>query len=209
MAVSLFVACKGDKAQTANSAEKVAEATGQTLTVNTDLSTINWTGSKPTGSHTGTIKLSEGTVSVENDKITGGSFTIDMNSINCTDLDGDQKANLEAHLKGSAEGKEDDFFNVAKYPTASFAVTKVTNVANSEEGNVLVYGNLTLKDVTKNVSFTAKSAMSNGMLRLKSNKFKINRTDWGIKFMSNSFFDDLKDNFINDEIELMISVIAK
>ena len=209
LALSLFVACKGDKAQKAGAAEEVAETTGQTLSVDTSASIINWTGTKPTGSHTGTVNISEGTLSVKDGNITGGNFTIDMTSISNTDLEGDQKANLEAHLKGSAEGKEDDFFNVAKYPTASFAITKVTKVANSDEGNILVYGNLTMKDVTKNVAFSAKTGMADGTLRVKTNPFKINRTDWGIKFMSNSFFDDLKDNFINDDIELSISITAK
>ena len=209
LVLGLMAACKGDKAQKANESAEVAEQTGQTLTVDTGASVINWTGSKPTGSHTGTINLSEGSVSIEDGKVTGGEFTMDMNSITVTDMDGDMKADLEAHLKGTEEGKEDHFFNVAKFPTASFAVTKVTQVANSEDSNALVYGNLTLKGISKNVSFPAMTSMAEGALTVTSKPFKINRTDWGIQFMSNSVFDDLKDQFINDDIELSVSVVAK
>jgi polyisoprenoid-binding protein YceI len=209
VALSLFISCKGDKAQKASETEAVAEKTGQTLSVDTAASTVNWTGSKPAGSHTGTISLTEGSVSVDNGQVTGGEFTMDMNSINCTDLDGDMKASLEGHLKGTEAGKEDDFFNVAAHPTASFAITKVTQVANSEDSNILVYGNLTLKGISKNVSFPAMATMNDGVLNVNSKTFKINRTDWGIKFMSNSFFDNLKDKFINDEIELSVTLVAK
>ena len=208
LALSLFVACKGDKAQKAGESEEVAETTGAEMSVDST-SMVTWTGTKPTGSHTGTINVSEGTVSVENGVVTGGNFTIDMNSINCTDLDGDMKASLEAHLKGTEEGKEDDFFNVAAHPTANFAITKVTQVANSDDSNMLVYGNLTMKGVSKNVSFPATATMADSTLTVSSKPFKINRTDWGIQFMSNSVFDNLKDQFINDDIELAISLTAK
>jgi len=204
----LTFACKGDKATKAGEAQTVAKSEGTTMSIDNSLSVINWTGSKPTGSHTGTVKLSSGTVTLNDNKVVGGEFVIDMNTITDTDLDGDMKANLEAHLKGTVEGKEDDFFNVTKYPTAKFEVTKVVNVVNSEN-NAVISGNLTLKDITKNVSFPANIKNQNGTLSVLSSPFKINRTEWGIKFMSNSFFDNLKDNFINDDIELQVNVVAR
>lgn len=214
VSLSLFIACKGDKTQT-TPAEKTTEVsepaqkTGDALSIDKDMSTLNWKGTKPTGSHTGTIKLSEGSLNVEDGKITGGEFTIDMNTISCNDLDGDMKASLEAHLKGTEAGKEDDFFNVAKYPTAEFSITKVTEVANSPQANLAVYGNLTMKGVTKEISFPAMIRMVEGAAYVRSSPFKLNRTDWGIKFMSNSFFDNLKDKFIDDDIEVAISLVAK
>ena len=106
-------ACKnkpaGDAAAVGAEATAAAQA-GQTLSVDVANSKIMWEGSKPAGKHNGTIDVKSGTVSVENGQITGGSFVIDMNSIIVSDLEGDQKAGLEGHLKGSGPKNEDDFF---------------------------------------------------------------------------------------------------
>jgi len=214
LTLALFLACfmyscKGDKATTtAEAAKTVQAASGSSYNVDASKSSIMWTGSKPTGTHTGTINVSEGSVSVDNGNVTGGKFTIDMNSIASTDLNGDMRKNLEAHLKGTSAGKENDFFNVSKFPTATFEITSIKNLVNNKTATHLVYGNLTLKGITKSVSFPATIMDRGNNIGMRSNKFTINRTDWDIKFKSKSFFDDLKDNFIDDEIELLISVIA-
>ena len=60
---------------------------------------------------------------------------IDMNSITVLDLEGDYKANLEAHLKGTVDEKADDFFNVNQFPTANFEVTKIGELTNNPDAN--------------------------------------------------------------------------
>src|SRR5690606_28126373 len=134
---------------------EAAEASAEAVkyTVNTAESTIDWTGSKPTGKHTDTINLSEGEFSVKNDSVESGKFVIDMNSITVTDLEaGNGKDDLEAHLKGlGKEDTADHFFNVKKYPTGTFEITGITQ----EAGKTMVEGNLTLKETTKNIKFPA------------------------------------------------------
>ena len=76
-------------------------------------------------------------------------------------------------------------------------------------GKNSVYGKLKMKGVTKSVNFPVMVNTSEGTVNVKSSKFKTNRTDWGIKFMSSSFFDDLKDKFIDDDIELQLNLVAK
>ena len=134
MLVSFLASCgpKGEKAATGD-AKEVAEATGKAYAVNTANSSIMWEGSKVTGSHNGTIDISEGTINFESGTLTGGSFTIDMNSIKDLDLPEDKQANLVNHLKGTVEGKETDFFNTPKFPTAKFEITKATKLMNNEE----------------------------------------------------------------------------
>ena len=88
------VTSKGKDAKVSDTAGTVAKTEGKKYAVNAAVSKVMWTGSKPAGSHTGTIDVSEGEVSVNNGMVTGGSFTLDMNSINVTDLEGDQKAGL-------------------------------------------------------------------------------------------------------------------
>ncbi|MEK6555965.1 MAG: YceI family protein, partial [Bdellovibrionota bacterium] len=98
----------------------IAFAAPTTMTVDTAASEVNWTGSKVIGaSHNGHIKMSSGSVQMDGKKLLGGEFVIDMNSINNVDLAGSakDKAKLEGHLKS------DDFFGVAKHPTATFKIT--------------------------------------------------------------------------------------
>ncbi len=211
LTMTMFVACgsKGKDAKVSDTAGTVAKAEGKKYAVNAAVSKVMWTGTKPAGSHTGTIDVTAGEVSATNGMITGGSFTLDMNTINCTDLEGDKKAYLEGHLKGSDDKNKDDFFNVAAYPTAKFEITKVTKKEGDPTGNALVYGNLTMKGQTKQVGFTAMTDVKDGMVRVSTPDFKINRTDWGIKYNSASFIEGLKDKAISDDITLKISLVAK
>ena len=165
-------------------------------------SVVEWVGKKPTGQHTGTIGLQSGSLTVDNGKVTG-DFTIDMNSITVTDItEADGKLDLEAHLKGT--GKEDGadhFFNVKTYPTGTF------NLTSFDGANVT--GDLTLKGKTKTISFPATLTITDNEVTLESKPFEINRVDFGVNYASKSVFGDLKDKFINDEIELVVKVKAK
>jgi len=213
LALSLFAACKGDDktkdATVSDKAATVAEGKGKSYTVDAAVSKVMWTGSKPTGSHMGTLDVTEGKLTAAGGLVTGGEFTLDMNSITVTDLEGDKKAYLEGHLKGSDDKNRDDFFNVAAHPTAKFAITKVVKKEGDPEGNTLVYGNLTLKGQTKEVAFKAMTDVKGGMVRVSTPEFKINRTEWGIKYGSPSFFEGLKDKAIDDDIKLKINLVAK
>jgi polyisoprenoid-binding protein YceI len=167
---------------------------------NIESSKINWKGFKPTGSHYGTINLADGNFIVNNDKIVGGEFTINMNSIIDLDMpaDNEYNAKLVGHLKS------EDFFDVAKFPNGSFNIKEVEN----KDGKSIIKGELTLKGITHPVSFLADVKIENGQLTFKSETFKIDRSKWNIRYKSKSFFDDLKDKFIDDEMEISIDVIA-
>ena len=207
--ITIF-SCKkasGDQAKVSE-AGAVATSVGQDIPVNVSSSLVNWEGAKPTGTHTGTISLSEGVVTLRDGAVAGGSFVLDMTSITNTDLEGDMKAGLEAHLKGLSEGKEDHFFNTPVHPTGKFAITKVTKLNNDPKGSHLVYGNLTLKDITKEVGFKANIKVNGSNVSVDSPPFTIDRTQWGVNYGSKSVFDDLGDKFVNDEIGLSITLNA-
>lgn len=210
--VGSFASCKNTKGDEANvtKAGEVAAATGKTYNVNTAASKVMWEGTKPTGSHNGTIDLKDGSISVENGKVTGGKFELDMNTITCLDLTGDEKAGLEGHLKGIGDPeKTDHFFNVGTYPTATFEITKVTGLAGNADANSLVYGNLTMKGETKQVSFKANIDVQDNMINVSTPQFTIDRTQWNVTYGSKSVFDNLKDNFINDDIGIKLQLSAK
>ncbi|UOB18318.1 YceI family protein [Abyssalbus ytuae] len=207
--VAFTTACKKEKKNetTATEAEVVAEAPVAAVKYKAipAESTIEWKGSKPTGNHTGTVAIESGTVSVKEGQIESGSFIIDMNTITVTDLKaGDGKEDLEAHLKGSVEDKKDHFFDVAKFPNAAFEITEVKEA----EGKTMLSGNLTLKGVKKNISFPVTVTEEGDNFTLTSEPFTINRTDWGVNYGSKSVFDNLGDKFINDDIELKITLKA-
>ena len=200
------ISCKNkeNSAEVSDVQEVAKAATATTFTVNSEASVIEWKGSKPTGTHNGTIQLAEGSVEVQDNNLMAGAFVIDMTSIVDLDLEGDMKESLEAHLKGTVEGKEGDFFNVNKYPTAKFEITNIDN----KEGKTMVSGNLTMKEKTHNVTFPATINVMDDSMELKSETFSIDRTLWDVNFGSKSVFDNLGDKFISDDIELTITVVA-
>jgi len=154
-------------------------------------SNITWLGEKVTGKHTGTISLKDGYFTTENNTITGGNFTIDMQSIIVTDLQGEYKEKLEGHLKS------DDFFGIKNHPTATFTSKKVTKKGDNYTFN----GEITIKGITQPLSFTLTS--KNTTL---SGKIIIDRTKFNIKYGSGSFFDNLGDKTIYDNFELEVSL---
>lgn len=201
------VGCKKAKEANTSEAETVAtsEATASKFTANVAESTIEWKGFKPTGTHTGTVNLDSGTFSLADGKLESGTFIIDMTSINVTDLEGEYKTDLEAHLKGTGEGNEDHFFNVNKFPNGAFEITGATE----ENGKTMVSGNLSLKGIKNNVTFPATITNEGDIMTFTSDAFTIDRTKWSVNYSSKSVFDNLGDKFINDEMELKITVKAK
>lgn len=205
------VACKNDKENKVQpgEAQEAAVATEEAVTyeIDTTASTIEWRGTKPTGEHKGTIAVENGSIMATGEEITGGKVTIDMKSIEVTDegMAEKDRSSLENHLKGTVEGKETDFFNVNKYPTATFEITGLTE----ENGQKMLQGNLTIKEETKNIQFPVTSQIGEEELTLTSETFVIDRTDWGVNYGSKSVFDNLGDQFISDDMELVINVKAK
>jgi polyisoprenoid-binding protein YceI len=192
-------------------AQEVAAETGTAYAVNTAESIINWKGEKFNRDfHTGTIKVKDGSLSVEGGNITAGSFTIDMTSIAVTDeTPEDKKGYLIAHLTGTSgdETKDGDFFQTAKYPTAKFEITKVEALEGVEGKTHKISGNLTMLDITKEITFDANVAMADGKLTATTDNFTFDRTLWGIKFMS-TLSGFVKEKALKDDIAISINLVA-
>lgn len=205
------VSCKNEpKNETkANEAKEAAVATkeAQVFMIDANNSKIEWKGAKPAGEHTGTIAVKDGKFSTMGETLESGSIVIDMESITVTDLEGQDKMDLEGHLKGSVEGKEDHFFNVAEHPEAKFEITNVME----KEGKTWLSGNLMMKGTSKNVEIPVSYSMKEDgkKLMIESEPFTIDRTQWKVNYGSKSVFDDLKDKYVNDEIEITFMVEAK
>jgi len=172
----------------------IAQDGTTTVEVNAESSQVNWTGKKVTGQHTGTISIKEGSLMMNGEgELTGGEFVIDMSSIECTDLEGKSKASLEGHLSS------DDFFDTANHATAKMSIARVKV---NDDGTYTLLGMMTIKDVTQSVQFQA--SIGDGVATAN---ITVDRTKFGIKYGSGSFFDDLKDKAIDDNFELQVNLV--
>jgi hypothetical protein len=187
---------------------KVADNKGEGFLVRADSSLITWEATKPFGGHRGTIPLSFGIVYTSNGAINAGNFEFDVRKLTVTDLVGEDKEMLETHLRGTGETGQEDFFNTTVYPKATFEITSIEGIANDKNGNALVKGNLTLKNVTKEISFKANVSVSDELVYVNSEVFEINRVNWGITYQSKNIFKDLKDEFIDDMVKLSVKIKA-
>lgn len=168
-------------------------ASAQTKKIDASKSNITWVGKKVTGSHEGTIKFKEGTVTFKGSKLTGGNFVVNMTSIEVTDLKaGEGKEKLQGHLKA------DDFFGTEKFPLGTLVFTKV---AAKQNGLYTITADLTLKGITKPITFD---------LLVKGTKATaaliVDRTKYDIKYNSGNFFENLGDKTIYDNFDLAVEL---
>lgn len=163
--------------------------TDSELKIDPAKSSIVWTGYAEAGNYSpsGTIAVKSGRLSVRNGSIKSGTITIDMTTLKHENND------LEKHLKDS------DFFHCEKFPIASFT-------ASTMKGTILS-GKLTIKGITKLVSFPVQVNQKDGVFFIRGN-LKIDRTLFNIKYNSSSFFQDLGSYAIKNEFLLAISIVS-
>jgi polyisoprenoid-binding protein YceI len=164
-------------------------AEGDKKEIKLEKSKVVWKAYKVTGSHQGIISIKSGHLNFNKDILTGGSFEIDMSTISVTDLEGTSKGKLEGHLKSN------DFFGVEKFPTSTLSFTNVTPIGKNLYE---VTGDITIKGKTETISFNVSVYGSKANVSLK-----IDRTKFGVRYGSTSFFDGLKDKAIYDEFDLV------
>ncbi len=165
-----------------------------TLAVDTKGSKIHWLAKKVTGQHEGTIGITSGNLMVDGGKVKGGDFVIDMKSIVCTDIaDEGYNKKFIGHITTG------DFFEVEKFPTAAFKITKVVGAD--------ITGDLTMHGVTKSITFPAKITVTGGKATATAS-IPVDRTDFGVKYGSKKFFDSIGDKAIDDVFTLDITLVA-
>jgi polyisoprenoid-binding protein YceI len=168
--------------------------------VDIDRSDIRWTGKKITGdSHSGSIKIKSGNLAIADGKVSEVNFVIDMASIKDRSVkDEADRAKLEGHLKSA------DFFDVQKYPEATFKMTR------SEMGTFKgeIYGDLTIKGKTNEVKVDVVLSQSGGKGMVASGTMFFDRTQFDVKYGSGTIFTDIGDKAIRDNVPLSFSIVA-
>ena len=171
----------------------------QKFRVESAQSNIDWTGRKVTGAHNGTIEIKSGEITTVGGLLKGGNFVIDTTSIKILDItDPGTNAQFAGHLFS------DDFFSTERYPEATFVMTSVDHLTNS---NYRITGDLTIKSITHAVTFPANALISNGIVTA-SGRIVVDRTNYEMKFRSGNFFTNLGDTLIYNEFELDVKLTA-
>lgn len=164
---------------------------------------VKWTGYGVGKSHTGDLTLKSGTVQLAGTELTGGEFTLDMNSITY------KNKRLETHLKSA------DFFDVTKpgFETASFKITKVEALkpAKAGESTHKITGDLTIKGKTNSVDLMTVVTQDGKKWKAAGEGEIKDRTAFDIKYNSAKFapLSQLADKAIEDKIKINIDVVAE
>ncbi|MBO9730308.1 MAG: YceI family protein [Chitinophaga sp.] len=205
-----LAACGGASTEQTKTEEKkeAAATTGAAYAIDTVASAVQWRATHKGGfaPRFGVIKVTNGSLNVDNGAVTGGSFDVNMNSLTTDPAAvteaGKKSTDLDGHLKSG------DFFDVAKYPSAKFVITAVAPYDSAKQKSLLpgatnlISGNLTLKDSTLNITFPAQIAV-NGNDVTANAKFVIDRSAWGISYKTEGSPENW---MISKEVEIGFSV---
>ena len=199
----MFVAGCGtvkDTEKSSNTLNQVSFEEG-VYSVVVDRTELSWIGKEiSTKIHTGTLNLTDGMIEIIDENTINGNITIDMSSINVTDLQGRAKEMLEGHLRSA------DFFEVENYPNATLnfkskSYNKLKNLIDFE-------GQLTIKDISNPIFFSATLIESSPYLKAKS-ILSFDRSKYNVRFRSGSFFENLGDKLILDDIDVNIVLVTE
>lgn len=181
----------------------------ETYKISPSKSSIGWLAKKVTGQHNGTVGLKSGSLEVEDGKLTGGEFVMDMTSIKVLDLKEGTKNNekLVGHLKSP------DFFNVEKHTAATLKITDVKKTgkqASSDKAQEYkITADLTIKGHKNSIDFTAYVKVDGANISARTNKIIFDRSKFDVRYGSETFFGSLGNKAIYNDIEMKITLEGK
>ena len=159
-------------------------------------SEIGWVGKSIDDAHRGKIQLDSAVVQMQDGTVRSILVVADMRSISVEDItDPEGQREFVDHIANA------DFFEVDKYAKARFVSTNVERVA---DGSYAVTGDLTIKGVTRPVSFTAKPSADGGSLQAT---LEIDRTAYGIVYGAQGQVGSEKDWFIHDAFAITVNLL--
>ena len=192
------VEAPNDTATTTPQQGSVALLTDGAYTLNTQKSSLTWTGSKTLIKDyfdSGTISFKEGSVVVTNNSVAAGSFIVDMKTLaGLSTGKGEGESMLTTHLKSP------DFFDVEQYPITTIGIKSVENG--------IVIADVTIKGITQEVTFPATITQTDKTIAGTAS-FTIDRTLWDIRWGSSKFFSDLGDNVVSDSVKIDLNLVAE
>jgi polyisoprenoid-binding protein YceI len=199
---TIMTSCGSDAVEATDAKEVKEVAITATYSTLGDHNHVDWQAWHvgKTGERSGSITIMSAEASVNEGMLAGGTWVLDMKSVTVTNFKGDEtpkNAKLQGHLMSEA------FFLTDSFPTSTFEITSSMDTMIGES-NTMISGNLTMKGVTKNISFPAKVEISETGVSITSGTFEINRTDWGLSYLAAGMEGVLADQVIDNEIEFTI-----
>ena len=175
------------------------------VTINPEQSNVEWTGKKVTGSHHGTVQIHEGHAYLSDGALTGGEFSLDMQSIAVKDIDNPKdNAKLTGHLQS------DDFFSAEDHRYATFDITNVRPLEPKDRdgANCEIFGDLSIKGITRTIHFPARVIVKDTEAKATAT-VAVDRTKFNVRYGSGKFFENLGDKLIYDQFEVTLSLVGK
>jgi polyisoprenoid-binding protein YceI len=202
LAISLAAACTKDPAAdkakaevTPAQPEKKAPAAAEKLKITADTSKVGFVGAKVTAQHAGWFKDFSGEIDLVDNDPTKSRVTFDVKTASLA-LEETDNEKLDKHLRSP------DFFDVEKYPTATFVSTTIAQGATEPGMNYTITGNLDIRGTKKSITFPAKIDVSATNVTVKS-EFGINRKDFGI------VYPGMPDDLIKENVLIKLDLNAK
>lgn len=195
---------EGEATDAPDDPQTILELEDRSYQVDTNQSSIQWTGRNPASTHFGYVKIATGELAVKDGTISG-TCDIDMNSITNQNLEGDDlQSVLVAHLKS------DDFFLTRLFPTAKFNILRSRPVEDPflTVPNHEINGTLELRGAKIQQDFMATITRTpeNGLAA--EAHFDIDRTRWNIIYGSTRFFEHLGMHLVFDLISIQLRIVA-
>jgi hypothetical protein len=158
----------------------------------------------PRYKHSGFILFNSGSLSnIVNDWPTQGTFSINMNSMRSTSESTPAKTK-----KVDNELRSPGFFDVSKYPAATMVVKKI--VAQVNGTGYKISGELTIKNVTKPIEFTATMKQKGSTITAVAN-MNISRANWNINLQKKpdtwNPFNVVKNQLIENDIPISLQLV--
>lgn len=174
--------------------------------IDAEMSRLEWIGRNLNNRHFGRIAIQKGDLVIKGGRVAEGNIILDMSTITDLDLQDPEWCNmLISHLKS------DDFFAIGRFPTASFKLTgwEADKASAPEAPSGIATGNLTIKDVTRPISFPAIVApQADGAVKAHA-AFDIDRTLWNVCYGSGKLFERLGMHLVHDLISLELFILAR
>lgn len=165
-------------------------------TIDPDKTVVEWVGSKVGMTEKGTVPIRSCRFTVSNQTVASGTMVVEMNGIQAKSQAGPAGRELARHLRS------EDFFHVAQFPTAAFTIV---SSRTDGKGNLVLNGKLNIKGQSKEVEALMTFASADPVVATVNLEF--NRADFDVRFGSGSFFDDLGDDLIADDVLIRMALV--
>ena len=176
--------------------------------IDVENSKIQWIGRKVTGEHDGNLEILYGNIrrylDTDQTEVIKGNIVIDMTTINNHDIENEEYRNYFVdHLNSP------DFFDIAHFSKSKLKILNNSIILSKDNlNNTMIIAEITIKGITRKVKFPAKVEFLDD-LAIAEGTIDIDRTLFGIKYKSKSYFPDMGDHFIYDNFTLNFLIKAK